>query len=271
MASTASQALTCEAREGRNATADRTIDVLLLFDERRPLLTAAEVARELGIGRSTTYRYLQTLRSSGLVEEDPAGGGFRLGCRIFQLARAARRGMGGLSELALPFMRTVADETGEAVLLTRRAGAQVVCVERVDGDSHHPVRLTYDRGHVMPLHAGASAKVLLAFSAQRDVEEILSGPLTLAPLTPHTTTDLTELRAQIERVRADGYMVSEGEVEQGVRGIAAPILDARGCAAASLAVIAPAFRLGDAIVPRVLLSVRTAAAAIGQRLRSLDG
>src|SRR5690606_20673006 len=68
----------------RNLTADRAIQLLLLYDDDRPVLTAAEVAERLGMSRSTTYRYLQSLRAAGMLEEDARG--FRLGMRIFQLA-----------------------------------------------------------------------------------------------------------------------------------------------------------------------------------------
>src|SRR4051812_43888338 len=87
----------------RNTTADRAIDVLLLFNEQRPILSAEEVAEILGMSRSTTYRYLLSLRSYGLVEEGDINGEFRLGPAVFHLARVARKGL-GLSEVALPVM-----------------------------------------------------------------------------------------------------------------------------------------------------------------------
>src|SRR5947207_1825162 len=110
--------------QGRNATVDRAIDVLLLFDEEQPILTAEEVAERLGMSRSTTYRYLLSLRSYGLVEDGDAPGEFRLGSVIFRLARTARKGL-GLSEVALPVMRELVNQTGESALLTRRSGLYV--------------------------------------------------------------------------------------------------------------------------------------------------
>src|SRR5262247_3052676 len=151
---------------GRNTTADRAIDVLLLFDEDAPVLSAGEVAERLGMSRSTTYRYLQSLRSYELLEEDEIRGGFRLGSRVYELARIARKGL-GLSEVALPLMEELRDQVGEAVLLTRRSGNQVVCIERVEG--LRPTRLSYERGQILPVHAGASAKVLLAFAEPAEI------------------------------------------------------------------------------------------------------
>jgi DNA-binding IclR family transcriptional regulator len=247
---------------GRNATADRAIDVLLLFDERSPVLSAVEVARRLNMSRSTTYRYLQSLRSYELLEEDDEHGGFRLGPRVFELARVARKGL-GLSEIALPVMRELGAQVDEAVLLTRRSGALVVCVERVE--SSHPIRLSYERGHLLPPHAGASAKVLLAFTDPAEVDEVL-GSGKLDRFTDATVSDPRRLREQLAVIRAEGYAISDGEVDIGVRGIAAPILTPDRRAAAGLSVAGPAFRLTDERLPEVIAAVRAAATKISERL-----
>ena len=251
---------------GRNATADRAIDVLLLFDDESPVLSAVEVARRLNMSRSTTYRYLQSLRSYDLLEEDDHGG-FRLGPRVFELARVARKGL-GLSELALPVMHELGRRVDEAVLLTRRSGDQVVCVERVE--SSHPIRLSYERGHLLPLHAGASAKVLLAFADPEEVKEVL-GKGKLARFTDATVADPRKLGAQLSVIREQGYAVSDGEVDVGVRGIAAPILQPDGSVAAGLSVAGPAFRLTDGRLPAVIAAVREAANQISLRLAAIGG
>lgn len=248
----------------RNATAERAIDVLLLFDEERPVLAAAEVARRLNMSRSTTYRYLQSLRAYGLIEEDAAGG-FRLGPRVFQLARVARQGL-GLSEVALPPMRELAALTGEAVLLTRRSGNHVVCVERVE--SRFPMRLSYERGQVLPLHAGASAKVLLAYLPPAEIDAALASPL--PSYTPQTVTDPARLRADLAAIRAAGYAVTESEVDANVRAVAAPIRNAADEVVAGITLVAPAFRVDETALPRVLDAVQATAAAISARLADID-
>ena len=254
------------ATKGRNTTADRTADVLLLFDESRPVISAADVSRLLGMTRSTTYRYLQTLRSYGLVEEDEARGGYRLGLRIHQLARVARQGL-GLPEVALPVMREMKRKTGEVVLLTRRWGSTVVCVERVE--STHSVGISYQRGQAHGVHAGASAKILLAFAAPAEIDAALASPA-FTRYTARTILDPEVLRAELRAIKAQGWVVSDGEVDEGVRGIAAPIFRADGRIAAGLSIAGPSFRLDDAAIPAAVAVVREGAAAITARLRDLD-
>jgi len=252
--------------QGRNATADRAIDVLLLFTEQHPVLTAEEVSERLGMPRSTTYRYLQSLRSYGLVEENDSSGGFRLGALVFRLARAASKGL-GLAEVALPVMRDLVAQTGETALLTRRTNAHVICIERVE--SPQRVRLSYERGHVLPLHAGASAKVLLAFLDPDEIEAVLShGPF--PRYTERTITDPDVLRSQLAVIRARGYAMSEGEVDEGVRGIAAPIFGTNKRLAAGLSVAGPAYRINDSVLQTVIEAVQEAAQRISAHLRELD-
>ncbi len=251
---------------GRNATADRAIDVLLLFDPATPVLSAGEIASRLGMSRSTTYRYLQSLRSSDLLEEDAARGGFRLGPRIFELASIARQGL-GLSEIALPVMHDLCREVDEAVLLTRRSGTMVVCVERVE--TTRPIRLSYERGHLLPLHAGAPSKVLLAFEdpATLDVDALGA----LERFTESTITDPDELRAELALIREQGYAMSNGELDLGVRGIAAPIFDADGRVAAGISVGSLSFQVDESTLPETISAVRAAAQRVTDRLVQIGG
>lgn len=252
----------------RNSTADRAINVLLLFEERRPVLSAAEIGEHLGMSRSTTYRYLQSLRMFGFLEEVPGRDGFRLGPRIFQLARIARHGMGGLVELARPIMEELAEKTGEAVLLTRSSGQQVVCLERVE--SQHRVRLSYERGHTLPVHAGASAKVLLAYAGSSEIDKVL-GSTKLPRFTDNTVTDPETLKHQLEEIRQAGYAISISEVDQGVAGVGAPVFSPNGEVEAGLSVAGPSFRLTEKELPGVIDAVRSAADRLTRLLGEVAG
>jgi len=254
---------------GRNATVDRAIDVLLLFSEQQPLLSAEEIAARLGMSRSTTYRYLQGLRSYGLLEEGETSGRFRLGPTIVRLARIARKGL-GLPEVALPVMRSLTAETGETSLLTRRAGMQVICIEQVE--SAQSVRLFFERGNVLPLHAGASAKALLAYLPKAEIEDVLRD-IALIRYTDNTVVEPEVLRVQLAEIRRLGYSVTDGEVASGVRGIAAPIFDPQHNpqhnAIAAVSIAGPAFRLNEEALPAAIKAVCEAADEISRHWADL--
>ncbi|WP_026341778.1 IclR family transcriptional regulator [Actinomadura atramentaria] len=248
----------------RNSTAERALDILQLFDDNRLVVGGQDVADALGVARSTAYRYLQSLSAAGFIEEHrPAG--YRLGPRVFELARLARKGL-GLSEIARPLMRDLVEEIGETVLLTRRAGGSVVCLEREETD--HPVRLSYERGHVLPINAGAAALVLLAWASEPEVDEIVAQH-GLPRFTGATVTDVNVLRERLERIRADDAAVTRGELDADVLGVAAPIRDADGGVVAAVSVAALSHRVPETEVPQVTDAVRRTAARISDRLAVL--
>ncbi|WP_405728471.1 IclR family transcriptional regulator [Streptomyces sp. NBC_01537] len=245
----------------RNSTADRALDILGLFSENKLSVSGQEVATALGTARSTAYRYLQSLVGGGFLEEDP-GGGFRLGLRVLELARLARRGY-GLSEIALPVMRQLCAQVGETVLLTRRAGGAAICVERCEAD--HPVRISYERGSVLPANAGASALALLAWLPEQECRELLQGQR-LQRFTARTMTDVDAVVERLADIRRDGYCVSRGELDADILGIAAPVRGASGAVVAALSVAALEHRVPDRRLPQVIEAVRNAADLINDQL-----
>lgn len=249
----------------RNSTADRALDVLQLFDDSRLTVTGVEVAARLGVARSTAYRYLQSLTFSGFLEEADSRAGFRLGPKVLALARLARKGI-GLSDVARPVMRELVGATGEAVLLTRRSGSWIVCLEREESD--HPVRLSYERGHLLPPNAGAAALVLLAWEPDAVVDEIL-GSTTLTRLTSTTMIDPARIRVRLEEIRAAGVASSRGELDPDIIGIAAPIRNHDGSVVAAVSIAGLSHRVTDDRVPAVTDAVRAAGERISEKYGTL--
>lgn len=248
----------------RNSTADRALDILLLYSAEKSVWTGSEIATALGVARSTGYRYLQSLIGSGFLEETT--GGARLGPRIFELARTARAGL-GLSDVSLPVMRSLAAQLNETVLLTRRSGRSVVCLELAE--ARQMVRLSYDRGQILPINAGASAEVLLAWADPNEVTAILEdGPL--ERFTPKTLTDPGELRERLASIRQRGVAISRGELDEHILGVAAPIRNSAGMVCAAISVAALAVRVPRAELKDIESAVRQAGKAITRQLELRD-
>lgn len=249
----------------KNSTADRTLTILRMFRNDRLMLSATDVAEHLGVARSTAYRYLQSLVQSGFLTEDGRGG-FLLGLRVLELARLARRGM-GLSDVAVPIMRGLAERFHHTVLLTRRLQDQVICLEREESASQY-IRLSYERGEVLGINAGASAYVLFAWLPEPEQRALLGG----APLERFSKVTLTDVNAIVERlrqVRKDGYAVSQGEVDRDAMGIAAPIFGAHGDVAAALSIVLIRSRVDEEDVTAIIQAVIAAAAEISSHIELL--
>ncbi|WP_189265482.1 IclR family transcriptional regulator [Streptomyces fuscichromogenes] len=246
----------------RNSTADRALDILTMFDDTHLVVSGTAVAERLGVARSTAYRYLQSLVAGRFLEEAP-GGGFRLGLRVLEIARLARRSY-GLSEVALPSMQALAEDVRETVLLTRRTGDLVVCVDRAESETR-AVRISYERGSALPLNAGAAALVLLAWSPEDEARRLLEAA-ELRRFTPATLTDVDALVERLGRIRRLGYSVTRGELDLDVVGISAPIRSQGGQVVAAVSVAALASRLYPEAEAEVAQKVLAVAGEISERL-----
>ncbi len=164
-------------------------------------------------------------------------------------------------------MHDLCREVGEAVLLTRRSGQMVVCLERVE--TTRPIRLSYERGHLLPLHAGAPSKVVLAFEEQSDA--VVDSLGELERFTDATITDPDTLRADLAQIREQGYALSNGERDLGVRRVAAPIFGADGKIAAGISVGTLSFEVDDDELPATIAAVRAAAQRVTDRLVQIGG
>lgn len=238
--------------------------MLQLFTEEKPIWSGAEISERLGVARSTGYRYLSSLVQSGFIAE--GDGGFQLGPRIFQLARVARRNI-GLAEVALPAMHELAKEVNETVLLTRRSGSVVVCLERVE--AARAIRLSYERGHVLPINAGAAAEVLLAWSPPAEIAQIL-GDAPPQRFTASTLVDADAIGERLENIRKSGYALSRGELDPDVLGIAAPIRGHDDSVRAAVSIAALSSRVNAKQAKAMSTAVLDAAAKITDRVIELD-
>lgn len=250
----------------RGESADRALEILALFDEEHSVLTAREVSARLGISRSSTYRYLQSLKSFGFLDDGWPDSGFGLGPRVYELGRLARRSL-ALGDIVLPIMERLAKELDETVLFSRLIGGHVVCLERVEASQ--PIRLSYERGQVLPVNAGASAKVLLAWMDEAAVDALMASD-PLQAVTAETPTDPKVLKRDLSRIREDGYAISRGESDVGVLGVAAPVRDLAGKVLGGLSVAAPKYRVGPTRVKTFVDAVTEGAAAISAALQQVS-
>ena len=250
----------------RNSTADRALNVLQMFTDTRPEISAADVAETLGVARSTAYRYLETLVQSGFLT-DTGRGGFRLGIRILALARIARQGY-GLTELCTPAMRDLAGRYHQTVLLTKRMGNAVVCLERVESPEQY-VRLSYERGTVLSLNAGASAQVLLAWLPEEEQRALLES-VTLKRFSRNTLVEPAEILKRLSSIRAMGVAVTEGEVDPTAVGIAAPLFGASGDVVGAISVVLIRSLVPPAQLEEIAADVRNVAADLSAQAALLD-
>lgn len=239
---------------------ERIVGVLEVLADARKDLGVTEIATAAGIHKATASRLLGALAASSLVERDPETRKYRIGVGLVRLAGSATARLAVIQH-ARPVLEDLAERTGETVNLGILDRESVVYVDQVTGGS--TVLMANWIGRRSPLHCSSSGKVLLGFGDEALREAILRGPL--GRLTKNTITDPVRLRAEVEKVRRQGYASSVGELEQGLNTVAAPVwLDERVIAAVSVS--GPASRLAAREQPRLARLALDAGTAISRRM-----
>jgi IclR family acetate operon transcriptional repressor len=198
---------------------EKALRVLDLFTVEQPSWSVTEIARQLDLPTATAHRIVRALEDRSFLTRE--GTRYRLGLAAVERGRRATASLDLRLRLG-PVLRELAYATRETALLTvydeSRHGS--LCVDRIEGT--HDLRLSIEVGRVTPIHAGASAKALLAFLDEVVVEDVLSRPL--ERLARGTIVDRRKLRTELDRIRTRGWAFSYEENNVGAWGLAAPIL-----------------------------------------------
>ena len=248
-------------RENRLHTVDRALRVLTSFPSDGQDVSLRELSAAVGIESSVVYRILYTLAEHGVVTKNPSTRRYALGPRLLELA--SRGPHLDLRRKALPAMERLARETGESALLLVCSEGAAVCVEGVE-EVDSPIRYTARIGNRIPLHVGAGPKVLLAFRPEAEIDAYLRGPL--QRFTANTLTNPKRVRAELAKIRAQGYATSHGEKDLGVTAISAPIRNHSGSVVATLTLAGPDVHLPAGRVQTLTKVVVETANAVAQEL-----
>src|ERR1700722_12337777 len=254
-----------EAGSGQDAagpvpSGDRGVTILEIL-ARDGEAGVTDVARELGVHKSTASRLFAALDRRELVTQDSSRGKFRLGVGLVRLAGAAGRRLDVIQD-SRPVCRALAQEVGETVNLAILAGRDALYLDQVAG----PAALSPHNwaGQRIPLHATSDGKVLLAYLPEAELAQGLAPPL--ARFTARTITDLARFPPLLAAIRRQGYATAVEELEAGLTAVAAPVRNAEGVVVASISASGPSFRIPADRIPVLAGSVRRAAAEVSRRL-----
>lgn len=239
---------------------DRAVAILDLLAQ-EGWSAGAEVARELGVHRSTALRLLGTLERHALVERDPRTAKYRLGRRLPQLASVVS-GELDLRSVARPVCEALAEATGETVTLDVLDGDEIVPIEEATASTAF-MSVNW-LGRRTPVHSTASGKVILAFAPDAVRQRLLAQPR--EPRTPRSIVDVAELEKQLAAARDGGFARTFEELEVGLDAIAAPVYSSDGQVVAAIDVSGPSHRLQAAGGKDLVGLTRDAAADLSRRL-----
>jgi len=210
-------------------TLSRAVETLDLLANHPEGLSVTELAQKLLTSKSTSSRLLAALVEANLVERDNAQRHF-LDVRVWSWGVQAARRLAVL-DIARPHIAIAVRESGVSAYIAVVRGDQTLYLESTTL-SHDDAMLSLV-SYAVPVYACAPGKAVLAFSPAEAQEKILGGPL--KKFTPLTLATREELSAELETIRRQGYAINRGEhYESSHLAVAAPILDQRGLAIASV-------------------------------------
>jgi DNA-binding IclR family transcriptional regulator len=239
----------------------KMLHVLQLFSEKEPVWSTAAIIEALDTSRSTGYRYIKTLHEAGLLNA-VRNGYYSLGPRIIEMDLQMRltdplllAGEGVLEELV--------DKIGHSALLCTAFRDSVLCVAECRAPDSPANR--FRRGQRRPLFQGAISKVILAYLPHHRLKAIY----------PRQHKEIEsaglggtwgEFRATLGKIKKDGYVLTVGEFNPGVLGVAAPILTDQKTSLGSVGVAWDEKLRRDVDVEHAVLAVKQAATTISDRL-----
>lgn len=246
------------------STVAKTLRVLEAFSYAQPVLGVSELARKLGMGKSSVHRALSTLHEHGYVIKTPDDR-YRLGLKLHEMGQLVVSGL-RLHEVAHDPLDRLRRDTNESVHLAVLDGVDVVYIDRLETAAQ--MRMFSRVGRRMPAHVTSSGKCLLAFGSAESVEAVVAHGL--ARMAPRSITTPAMFRDVLTQVRADGYAVSVEESEKGVASVGAPVFGRDGSCIAAVSLVGPVLTLGDDQLRRYVRMVRRCSIEISEAMGFVD-
>jgi DNA-binding IclR family transcriptional regulator len=237
----------------------KALDVLCCFSSDHPSWGVTELATHLGLSKSAIHRLLTTLEDYGFVQRTPSRR-YRIGVRTLELGNVFRFDRKFLVR-AEPLLRELALKTRSTAHLAQLEGREALELVR----SSAPGALTLSPFPIfrMPLHATALGKILLANAGEDFFQRVVGLRRTLPPFTEHTTVDPDHLKAQLQKIREQGYASSEQETRKGQVCLAVPVRNREGDVVAAVSISGHVEHFHPQEYPKLLADLSSTASRIG--------
>lgn len=234
--------------------AANVVDLLSFFAEQQRPATLAEIARHFNWPRSSTFNLLTTLTGRGLLYEPQARSGYYPAPALSTMVQRIERAQ-PIPPALLQLLDTLADETGETVVLAATSGANALFI--ASRESAHAVRYSAAPGKLIPLHVTATGRALLSQMAPGERAAVLR-KATFARYTATTLMSATAVEKEIERSLERGWFEGQAEFTRDLGGVALPLAVPHRHLA--LLVAGPMFRVGGRVEALARLMRRKVAA-----------
>ena len=246
----------------KNLSIGKALQIIETMSAHNGPMRLQEVANSVSQPPSTTLRFLNTLMDFGYADQDPNNLHYFLTMKFCKIGSLISRQI-KMREVVRPFLEKLSQKFGESTCLAICQEDRVVYIDVVDGPDHI-LQALQRIGKIAPLHCTGVGKCLLLEYPEPMIAR-LSGK-GLSSLTKNTITSENELKAELTKVRKQGYSEDNEECELGVRCVAAPIRDYSGRIVAAISSTGPTHRIASEKLKQIRAELPVAAAEISRRL-----
>ncbi|SKC53921.1 IclR family transcriptional regulator [Maledivibacter halophilus] len=239
----------------------RAIKILNLYKGDIKYLGITDISKAINLHKTTVHRIVKTLESEGWLVQNKHSEKYRLGFKILNIASEIRNQY-DFKEIILEEMESLCNQVDETVMLSVYTKNGGICLEKVETKA--VIKLTSQPGRNIPLHCGATGKILLAYAPEEDVNQLIKNGL--KKYTENTVTDGEVLIKQLKDIKRKGYVISKAENDDGALGIGAPIFDDKKNLLYGLSIAGPIERVETKGVDLLLKKVIDSAENISKKI-----
>ena len=221
-----------------------------------------ELSQRIMMSKSTVYRFLQTMKTLGYVNQEGETDKYTLSLKLFELGGRALEHQ-DLIQIADVQMHRLGKLTKETLHLGALDENSVVYLHKID--SEYNLRMYSRIGRRCPLYSTALGKVMMAWLPEEEVRSMLAG-VTFERFTGHTLTNIDDLLAELAQVREQGYAEDNEENENGLRCFGVPIYNRMGRIITGLSLSLPIVRFEERKRAELVSLLHEAAARISAEL-----
>ncbi len=241
---------------------DRALAIFEHLSASKNGMTLQELVQSTGLPRSSIHCLLLTLQRHGYVHRNGRTSRYMFGLKIFSLANAALSGV-KLREQAAPFLVPVVRKTGLTTHLAIREQHEIVLISKYENPG--TFRLATWLGKRMEAHCTGLGKAMIAHMPEAELEQMIRSR-GLPRHNESTIVSVTRLKAELARIRKQGFALDDEEDEVGLRCIGAPVFDDTGRAVAAVSIAGTVLQITPQNLKDLAAPVMEAAASISRVL-----
>ncbi len=221
-----------------NTGVDKTLNILELVARNAQGSTLVEIARGVGMPKTTAYRILEILAAREYVEWDADSQKYTLGLKALEIGVSGLVGQ-DIVEVAIPYLQELSSVTGETSFLGVYNNGDIVYLYKAEGTGS--IQTTAQLGSRRPAYCTALGKVILANLPVEDADRVLKKKLTR--FTAGTVVDRVRLYEEFAEARSSGYAIDDGGIEVGLYCLAVPVYNYTGAVIGAISISGPSPRM----------------------------